>query len=250
MTPGPASSPLLGLALGGGGALGAAHVGVLEVLEERDIRPQIVVGTSIGSLIGAAYAAGMPLAEIKAHALEATWSDFGALTLTPGLGILDTAGLKDSITRLAGTELLIEDLPLRYAAVAADLSTRSPVIIDSGPVADAVAASCSVPGLFRPTRLGRHLYVDGGVLQNLPIESAFALGADYVIGVRIAPEWDALPIMRTAARIHEFEIRNDVTVIRPRLGTRSQWIARDLPELVQLGRDAAHSDLPATLPSP
>lgn len=234
----------LALALGGGGALGAAHVGVLRVLEERGIVPDLVVGTSIGSLIGAAYAGGMPLPVLRKLVLGSTWSDFGSFSLAPGMGVLDTAGLKSTIQEIAGPDLLIENLPMRFAAVATDLRARKVVIMDRGPVADAVAASSSVPGLFRPTRVGERAYVDGGVLQNLPLESAFQLGARYVIGVRLAPEWDAFPRLRTSTHVHEFEIRRDVTVITPRLGERSQWIARDLPRILELGEEAAARTFP------
>ncbi|WP_291379522.1 patatin-like phospholipase family protein [Demequina sp.] len=231
--------PRLGIALGGGGALGAAHVGVLQELAKRGIHPSIVVGTSAGAVVGAAYAAGFDLKELEAIVVESRWGDFGTFSFTPGLGILDTDGLRDTIDRLAGPALMIEDLPVRFGAVATDLVTREVVLLDSGPVADALSASISVPGLFRPTRLHGHLLVDGGVIQNLPLEATFEMGARHVIGVRLAPEWDGLPQFRTSTRVHEFEIRGDVTMIRPRIGQRSQWVADDLPALVQLGRDAA-----------
>jgi len=229
----------LGLALGGGGALGAAHVGVLQELAKRGIHPSIVVGTSAGAVMGAAYAGGFDLDELEEIVVGSSWGDFGTFAFAPGLGILDTDGLRATIDRLAGPDLMIEDLPIRFGAVATDLTTREVVLIDSGSVADAVCASVSVPGLFRPTKLHGHLLVDGGVVQNLPLEATFEMGARHVIGVRLAPEWDALPSMRTSARVHEFEIRDDVTMIRPRIGQRSQWVTADLPGLVQAGRDAA-----------
>ena len=230
--------PRLGLALGGGGALGAAHVGALQELAKRGIHPGVVVGTSAGAVIGAAYAAGFDLDELEEIVVGSPWGDFGTFAFTPGLGILDTDGLRVTIDRLAGPDLMIEDLPIRFGAVATDLVTREVVLMDSGSVADAVCASVSVPGLFRPAKLHGHLLVDGGVVQNLPLEATFEMGARHVIGVRLAPEWDGLPSVRTGARVHEFEIRDDVTMIRPRIGARSQWVTEDLPGLVQLGRDA------------
>ena len=231
--------PLLGLALGGGGALGAAHVGVLQELESRGIRPAVVVGTSAGAVVGAAYAAGIDLDELEQIVIDSSWGDFGTFAFTPGLGVLDTVGLRATIDRLAGPGLMIEDLPVRFGAVATDLVTRDVVLLDHGPVADALCASVSVPGLFRPARLNGHLLVDGGVVQNLPLEATFEMGARHVIGVRLAAEWDALPAVRTAVRVHEFEIRDDVTMVRPHIGQRSQWVTRDLPALVELGRQAA-----------
>lgn len=231
--------PQLGLALGGGGALGAAHVGVLQELAKRGIHPSIVAGTSAGAVMGAAYAAGFDLDELEQIVVGSSWGDFGTFSFTPGLGILDTGGLRKTIDRLAGPHLMIEDLPIRFGAVATDMVTREVVLLDSGSVADAICASISVPGLFRPASIHGHLLVDGGVVQNLPLEATFAMGARHVIGVRLAPEWDALPAVRTGTRVHEFEIRDDVTMIRPRIGAHSQWVAADLPALVRLGRAAA-----------
>ncbi len=234
--------PLLGLALGGGGALGAAHVGVLQVLRERAIEPSIVVGTSAGSVIGAAYAAGIDPYELEELVTRATWGDFGTLSFTPGLGILDTQGLRATIDEIGGDEL-IENLPIRYGAVATDLTTSQVVLLDEGSIADAMCASIAVPGLFRPQRIHGHTLVDGGLLQNLPIEATFEMGARHVIAVRLAPEWDALRRFRTGPHVHDFEIRRDVTLISPALAHHSQWIARDIPGLVREGRAAAERAL-------
>lgn len=236
--------PHLGLALGGGGALGAAHVGVLQVLAERGITPSLVVGTSAGSLIGGAYASGMDPYTIEAMVLRAEWGHFGSLTFRPGLGILDTAGLRATIEAISGGDPRIEDLPVRYAAVATDLTTRRVVLLDHGSLADAMRASISVPGLFRPLRLDGHLLADGGLLENLPLEATFELGARHVIGVRLAPEWEA-PGFETTLKVHALEIRADVTLISPQLGGRSQWVREDMPGLIALGRAAAEQVLDA-----
>jgi NTE family protein len=244
--------PHLGLALGGGGALGAAHAGVLEVLHERGIVPTIVVGTSAGSIAGGAYANGRDPYEFTELVTQASWGDFGTFSMTPGLGLLDTEGLRDTVDRI-GHDSMIEDLPIRFAAVATDLGSEESVLIDHGSLVEAIGASIAVPGLFRPKQLDGRTFVDGGVIQNLPLEAAFTMGATHVIGVRLAPEWDYLPSMRTALRVHEYEIRDDVTLITPRLRHRSQWVARDLPGLVQLGREAAElalADYPIVNPRP
>ena len=244
--------PHLALALGGGGALGAAHCGVLEVLQERGITPSIVVGTSAGSIAGGAYAAGRDAYELSELIVGANWGDFGTFSMTPGLGLLDTEGLRETVDRV-GSDRLIEDLPIRFAAVATDVATNQAVLIDHGSLVEAMGASMAVPGLFRPKELDGRTFVDGGVVQNLPLEAAFAMGATHVIGVRLAPEWDYLPTMRTAIKVHEYEIRDDVTMITPRLRHRSQWVARDLPGLVQLGREAAElalADYPVINPRP
>mgnify|MGYP001132710830 CR=1 FL=1 len=100
------TDPSLGLALGGGGALGAAHVGVLKALRERRLRPGVVVGTSAGSLVGAAYAAGLPLRQIEQCVRDATWSTFGRVGISPRLGLLDTAALVDTMRALGGEPLI------------------------------------------------------------------------------------------------------------------------------------------------
>lgn len=244
--------PHLGLALGGGGALGAAHCGVLEVLYERGISPTIVVGTSAGSIAGGAYANGRDPYELSDLIVRANWGDFGTFSMTPGLGLLDTEGLRETVARV-GHDSQIEDLPIRFAAVATDIATDQAVLIDHGSLVDAMSASMAVPGLFRPKELDGRRFVDGGVVQNLPLEAAFSMGATHVIGVRLAPEWDYLPKMRTAIQVHAYEIRDDVTMITPRLRHRSQWVARDLPGLVQLGREAAElalADYPIINPRP
>jgi len=244
--------PHLGLALGGGGALGAAHAGVLEVLHERGIVPTIVVGTSAGAIAGGAYANGRDPYEISALVMQASWGDFGTFSMTPGIGLLDTAGLRDTVERI-GKDSLIEDLPIRFAAVATDIANEESVLIDHGSLVEAISASIAVPGLFRPKQLEGRTFVDGGVLENLPLEAAFTMGASHVIGVRLAPEWDFLPTMRSALRVHEYEIRDDVTMIKPRLRHRSQWVVKDLPGLVQLGREAAElalADYPVINPRP
>jgi len=242
--------PNLALALGGGGALGAAHCGVLEVLHERGIRPSIVVGTSAGSIAGGAYANGRDVYELTDLVLTSRWGDFGTFSMSPGLGLLDTEGLRETVERV-GHDSLIEDMPIRFAAVATDIETQESVLIDTGSLVEAIGASIAVPGLFRPKELHGRRYVDGGVTQNLPLEAAFELGANHVIGVRLAPEWDYLPRLRTAIQVHEYEIRDDVTLISPRLGHRSQWVKRDLDGLVQLGRAAAElalADYPVVNP--
>lgn len=231
--------PRLGLALGGGGVLGAAHVGVLQVLHERAIAPVIVAGTSAGAVMGAAFATGRDPYELEHLVLSATWGDFGRFRPLPGLGLLDSEQLRHTIERIGGQDYLIEDLPIPYAAVATDARTGTAVIINNGSLIDAMRASIAVPGLFRPARRNGHVMLDGGLVQNLPLATVFDMGAQHVIGVRLAPEWDGLPGVRTAVQVHELEIDKRVTLITPRLGGRSEWVPKDLPGLITLGREAA-----------
>ena len=227
----------LGIALGGGGVLGVAHVGVLQVLYERGIQPTIVAGTSAGSLVGAAYAAGMDPYQLEAMALRANWGTVGQFKRRPGAGILDTSGLRNTVEALGG-DRLIESLPIRFGALATDVRNGSSTLLDRGSITDAMCASIAIPGIFRPKKVGGRLLVDGGLVANLPIEAALTLGAQHVIAVRLVPEWDGLPKIRNSTMVHMLEIRTDVTVIQPKLGGRSKFIPRRMDLLIEAGRHA------------
>lgn len=243
-------TPRLGLALGGGGVLGAAHVGVLQVLRERGISPTIVAGTSAGAVVGAAYAVGLDPYVLESHIVRASWGTFGTFTRRPGLGLLTADALRETVHSVAG-DAAIEDLAVEYAAVATDAETRALTVLRDGPLADAIAASIAVPGIFRPVRIRGRMLIDGGVVQNFPLETAFDMGASHVIGVRLAPEWDLLG--GSELEVHEWAIRSDVTLISPIVGEHSQWVPRDLPALVEAGRTAAErvlSEYPVVTPAP
>lgn len=241
-------APCLGLALGGG-ALGAAHAGVLRALRERRILPRVVVGTSAGALVGAAYAAGLTPDQIDEAVRRATWSDFGSFRPSLRLGLLDSAALIDTIRLLGGERYgenpRIEDLRLPFAATATDLRTRSLVILDRGPLAPALRASMAVPGIFPPVVTGAQILVDGGLADNLPIDAARRLGATFTIAVRLRPEWDRLPVVRERQNLDELENADDVLMIRPDLERHSQWTRHHLAESIEAGYAAASKALDA-----
>ncbi|WP_062071715.1 patatin-like phospholipase family protein [Demequina sediminicola] len=244
--------PHLGLALGGGGALGAAHVGVMQVLHERGIIPEVITGTSAGSIAGGATALGLNPYALEDRIYEWGWQSFGTWTPKPGFGLMTHDGLARGVINVAGTDPNIEDLPIRFGAVATDIEAREAVVIDHGSLTEAVAASIAVPGVFRPVHIEGRSLLDGGLVQNLPIEACFGLGADHVIAVRLAAEWD-LRGFGNGFEVHEWEIRSDVTVITPRVGKHSQWVIKGLPDLVQAGREAAEAefrDYPVINPRP
>ena len=176
----------IGLALGSGGARGAAHTGVLKVLEREGIHPTVIAGSSIGSLIGAAYAAGKPTAD-----MEREWLSIGVSKVLRGfMPTLSRAGLSSGhevrklLTDLFGTTR-IEDLPMPFAAVACDIDTGEPVVLQSGPLVDAVLASTAIPGIFPPVRWDSRILVDGGMVDPVPVSVCRKLGADIVIAVDI-----------------------------------------------------------------
>ncbi|MBW7881979.1 MAG: patatin-like phospholipase family protein [Caldilineaceae bacterium] len=187
----------IGLVLGGGAARGIAHIGALQVLEEQGIYPQIVTGTSVGALVGGLYAAGLSATRLVNLLPEIRWLELASFKL-PSVNLNDLArsvpmGLFDLdkmigwIDHILGKGLRFDQLNLPFAAVATDLVTAEIVVMNDGPVAPAIRASCSVPGVFTPYRRDGRLLVDGVVVNNLPVSVAREMGADYVIAVDLLP---------------------------------------------------------------
>jgi NTE family protein len=180
--------PKVALVLGGGAARGFAHVGVLEVLEEAGIPVELVVGTSVGALVGALYADGWDARALERVALALDRDDFFDVSVGRalfGVGIAKGDALAEFLRdHLRHRE--IAALPLPFAAVATDLDTGERVVLSSGDIATAVRASCAIPGVFEPQRIGGRLLVDGGVVANLPVDVARELGADVVIAVDVS----------------------------------------------------------------
>ena len=180
-----ASPPKIGLALSGGAARGMAHVGVLRALLENDIRIDCVAGTSAGSIVGGAFAAGMPLEEIADFGRKLRWRHIGRITISR-LGVQTNARLERYMrSRLPVTKF--EDLPVPFAAVATDLKTGQAVVMkDKGDVPFAIRASCTIPGWYVPVPDGDgRLLVDGGLVAVIPSAVTRALGADIVIAVDV-----------------------------------------------------------------
>lgn len=212
-----ARRPKIGLVLGGGGARGAAHVGVLKVLEEYRIPVDFVVGTSVGSFVGGLYALGRSPGQIDGIFRAIPWTDIFAdwptqdwlsfrrkrdlerfIDLEFGLGI--SKGLRLPRGFIAGQKLGFElrkhTLPaagvndfnrftLPYRAVSADINTGTAVVHDRGNIADAIRASMSLPGVFPPVELDGRILIDGGIVNNLPVEVAREMGADLIIAVDV-----------------------------------------------------------------
>lgn len=171
----------LGLALGGGAARGFAHIGVIRALEEGNIVPSCVAGTSAGSLVGALYCAGFDSHRIEEEARKMKWADLVQMTL-PRMGLVKTDKLSDLVQELIG-DVRIDDLKLPFAAVTVDLVSGQERVIRSGPVHTAVRASCGLPGVFVPVERDGELLVDGGTRNSVPADVARSLGADFVVGV-------------------------------------------------------------------
>jgi NTE family protein len=242
----PTDDPRLAITLSGGGAFGAAHVGVLQVLEERGIHPGIVTGTSSGALVGAAFAAGLDADEIERIARRFRWRRIARWSLQPRWGLLDTHGVTDAIQHLLGHDPRIEDLTRRFGAVATDLRTRQAVVIDHGFLSAALRATIAVPGLLPPVRLGGRLLADGGMVDNVPHAAARMLGADRVIVVHLHAKWENVRMMRTVTKTADLARDPSVTLIQPEMEQMAQWTMRDVPRLIAEGRRAARAALEVT----
>ncbi len=229
----------LGLVLSGGGAFGAAHVGVLQMLAERGVRPGIVTGTSSGALVGAAYAAGFEPAAIERGTLAFRWNAIARWSLAPRLGLLDTHAVTDSVHRIFGSDPLVESLPRTFGAVATDLRTRRAVTIDSGPLSIALRSTIAIPGLLPHVRRGRARLADGGMVDNVPVAAARALGASRVIVVRLHAKWENVRMMRTVNRTADFHDDPSIVLIQPEMQGMAQWAMSDVPRLIAEGRRVA-----------
>ena len=180
------SKPKVALVLGGGGAKGFAHVGVIKALEENGITPTLVVGTSVGSLVGSLYASGYSAKELERLALTTTDSELTDITLS-NQGFIEGIKLKNFINNKVAKRA-IEDFPISFAAVAAEKQTLKKAVFTTGDAGLAVQASCSVPNIFIapriPEKVGKK-YIDGGVVSLIPVDSARNLGADIIIAVDV-----------------------------------------------------------------
>lgn len=177
--------PRIGLALGSGSARGLSHIGVLDALIEAGIEPDVVCGTSIGALVGAAYVAGK-LAGLRHWAESATWRQVVRLmdVRLMGGGLIDGKQVVALLRRL-GIDAPIESYDKRYAAVATDLATGREVWLQTGPIHEAVRASIALPGIVSPTLIGDKWLVDGGLSNPVPVSVCRALGAEVIIAVNL-----------------------------------------------------------------
>ena len=221
----------IGLALGGGAARGFAHIGVIKALEAQGIVPDIVVGTSAGSVVGALYAAGNDARTLQKMATdldESAISDWALPLFSKSSGVLKGEALQAFVNK-AVHNVTIEKLKMPFGAVASDLKTGQPILFQRGNTGMAVRASSAVPGVFQPVKIGEHTYVDGGLVAPVPVRFAKEMGAEFVIAVNISTQADAQAtnsslevLMQTFSimgqRINQLELRDADIVIQPPLG--------------------------------
>ena len=181
-----AKSKKIGLALGGGAVLGAAHIGVLKAIDEANIPVQFISGTSIGAFISAFYSFGKSWEEIQSFTKGLNWLDLTGITI-PKLGLLSNKKLGDVIKKILG-DVNIEDADIPIAIVATDITTGEKVVFLKGDVETAVMASTCIPGIFIPVEVDNQLLVDGGIVENVPVSPLKEMGADFIISVDLNAE--------------------------------------------------------------
>lgn len=220
--------PKIGLALGGGAARGFAHVGVIQVLEENGIKPNLITGTSAGSLVAAIYASGKngtQLQRVAETMEEAAITDWTLPIFSRGM-LRGDALAKYVNAQVSGK--LIEELPIPLGIVATDLNSGNDVLFQRGDTGTAVRASSSVPAVFQPVKINGREYVDGGLVSPVPVNAARRMGADFVIAVDISspPEGSLTGgtldiLLQTFSimgkSINRFELKDADVVVRPAL---------------------------------
>ena len=243
--------PKIGLVLSGGGAKGLAHIGILKSLEEAGITPDIITGTSMGSIIGGLYAIGYTADEIKQFALSANWDlllsnkilldevvyeekdyygrylyEIGVKGLKPELpkGLIEGQKLSNLLSSLTRPVQDINDFnrfPIPFACVAADIETGSKVVLNQGSLARSLRASMAIPSIFTPVEIDGRYLVDGGLVHNFPVKENLEMGADYIIGVFVGnqllkrDEMDSpLSVLTQSAFIHSsFDTREQKKLV-------------------------------------
>mgnify|MGYP002132964172 CR=1 FL=1 len=248
-------APKFGLALGGGAARGFAHVGVIQVLEEAGVKPDLVVGTSAGSVVAAFYASGKDGAQLQKAAEtmeEATITDWTVPLL--GRGMMRGDGLARYVNKQTGNRR-IEDFKMPLGIVATDLKTGEGILFQRGDVGTAVRASSSVPSVFEPVRIGNREFVDGGLVSPVPVRYARQMGAEYVLAIDISspPEsgktGDMFDILMQTftimgKSINKLELRDADLVVRPALNDVGSADFKARRRSIEAGRTAMLQALP------
>jgi len=239
--------------LGAGASKGFAHVGVLKVLESQKIPIHLIVGTSAGSLVGSLYAYGIDAFELQKMALALQKNDVIDLTV-PDNGFIKGEKLENFVNRTV-RQTPLEKLKIPFRTVATNLQTGEETVFATGNTGKAVRASCSIPGVFQPVRIGEKAYVDGGVVSPVAVDAARKAGADVVIAVDISsgvggaiPQGILDTILQSIdimyAKISAAQLKGADIVIRPRVGQIGSSDFDRRSEAILEGEKAATLALP------
>jgi NTE family protein len=251
------SQPRLGLALSGGTARTVAHIGVLKAFERAGLRIDCLAGTSGGALMACMYAAGIPVAEMERFALKARWKDIAAVTI-PRLGFLSSHRIQEFVEQRIG-KLTFSDLKLPLAVVATNLANGHKRVFTSGRVSEAVRASCSIPQIFSPCEVDGELYIDGGIVEYLPVMALDAFAPQVVIAVNLGAYREpirrprhvlqlVMQIVTVVSRqnMPASEARADY-VLRPDLSRFGPFMLERGREMIRVGEAEAERHLPHIL---
>lgn len=244
----------IGLALGGGAFRGVAHIGVLKVLEENDIQPAHIAGTSIGALIGALYAFGTPVDRMLEIARNITWLSISHFTLSK-MGLLTNDEIGEIIEKELGKDRQFEEAEIPLAIVAADIENGSKVVFEKGSVVEAVLASTCIPGIFIPIEIDDRILVDGGLVENVPVTPLRDKGLDMIIAVNLGSRRSyhkpddiidvIISALDIAIEVHSRSITKDADVIiEPDVGSYSRFDSKKVDKFYEEGYEAAQKALP------
>ena len=250
----------LGFALGAGGSRGCAHIGFLKAMEEEGIRPDFVAGTSMGSVVGACYALGMSPTEMEDEVKKLKMSDILDLSINPlnNGGILRSEKLLKKLRQYIG-EVKFNDLTMPFKCVATDLITGKSVVLQGdADVAKSVSASSSIPGVFKPVKLGNQLLVDGGITCRVPVKTVRKMGAKVVVAVdvlgKVRPNdknYNMFSVLLRSFDICDSELvkyklgrqRPDL-YLEPELGNMSQYKFKDIALAIEKGYELGKANAP------
>ena len=242
----------IGLALGGGAVLGAAHVGVLKALEEKKVHIEYITGTSIGSFMAALYAFGKNWEEIHEISCKLKWMDISSISLSK-YSLLSNEKFGELLVKHIGDKN-IEEAAIPLAIIATDAGSGEKVVLKKGPVAQAVMASTCIPGLFKPVKIDGRMLLDGGIVENVPIKTLREIGAKFVIGVDLNAEHEYQEpqnildvllnsfhfIMQQSAK---YQTENADLLIKPDLSSFDRADTSQIEGLIQKGYEDARNIL-------
>ncbi|MFT8320348.1 MAG: patatin-like phospholipase family protein [Bacillus sp. (in: firmicutes)] len=245
--------PRIGLALGSGGARGLAHLGVIKVLREENIPIDFIAGSSIGAIVASLYGAGLDverLYDLSKFFKRKYFLDF----TVPKMGFIAGNKVKELI-RLFTFGKNIEELDIPVAIVAADLLTGEKVVFTKGPIAEAVRASISIPGIFVPEKIDGRLLVDGGVIDRIPVSVVKEMGADFIIAVDVAnvkittEVTSIFDVIMRSLDIMQMELVNNREIasdfmIRPHVEMYNSKAFTNLERIIELGEKETKKHLP------
>jgi NTE family protein len=255
---GKLSNDSIGLALGGGSVLGAAHIGVLRAIAEMNIPIKYVAGTSIGSFVGSLFSFGKNWEEIKEIALELDWLDISSMSLSQ-FSLFSNKRIEEIFNKYIG-DVHIEDAKIPLTIVVTDISQGERVVLKKGKLAEAVMASTCLPGIFKPIELDDRMLVDGGLTENVPVLAVQEMGAKYVIGVDLNAKFNfkkpgnILELLMNSVQLalmtaSRLQTEKSDLVITPDVSEFNMYDTSQVPELIDKGYEEAKKALKKVIES-